>query len=58
MVDTCFIQNVQTLQRIGTVDLVDGLYKLNMKKFDFVSVIAFVSSNISTCSCNKAPIDL
>ena len=43
---------------IGTVDLVDGLYKLNMKKFDFVSIKVFVSSNIYTYSCNKVPIDL
>ena len=56
--NTCFIQNVQTLQRIGTTDLMDNLYKLNMKKSDFVSVTVFVYSNSSTYSCYKVPIDL
>lgn len=56
--NTCFIQDVQTLQRIGTVDLVEGLYKLNMKKSDFVFVTSSVSSNSSTYSCNKVVIDL
>ena len=58
VVDTCFIHDVQTLQRIGTVDLVDGLYKLNMKKSDFFFVTAYVSYNSSTYSCNKVPINI
>ena len=64
MNDKCYIQDMQNLQRIGTVDMVEGLYKLKMVplkphgKYNSNSIIVPVCPSISTFSCNKIPIDL
>ena len=58
---------MQNLKRIGTIDMVEGLYRLKMlplnpfKEYALSSIIAYVlvvSASVSTFSCNKMPIDL
>lgn len=69
MNDKCFIQDMQNLKRIGTVDMVEGLYRLKMlplKEYAPSSITAFVSAtfvpavstSVSSFSCNKIAIDL
>ena len=58
---------MQNLQRIGTIDMVEGLYRLKMvplkprREYNSNSIDVFVSPSISTMlafSCNRTPIDL
>ena len=62
MNDKCFIQDLQNLQRIGIVDMVEGLYRLNMvplkphREYSSNSITVHVYSNVSSIlafSCNK-----
>ena len=52
---------MQNLQRIGTVEMEEGLYKLKMSpikpEYNPDSICPIISS-VSAFSCNKTPIDL
>ena len=64
MNDKFFIQDMQNLKRIGTVDMVKGLSRLKMltlkplKEYapSFITAsIPVVSASVSAFSCNKMP---
>ena len=58
---------MQNLKRIGTIDMVEGLYRLKMfplkplKEYTLSSITSYalvVSASVLAFSCNKIPMDL